>query len=317
MNTTDTFAFSKALDFIRPGFNLQIAYAGIAVLLIGFVGCLLTSVRVSDVGSLALGLGVIAVVVLPLILNFHEKGKFYARDSLSTIVWAFFFTLMLGFPVTVAARVGASIPLQDLRFEQWDRWIGIHVPDIAAWASNHILGKIANRSYLMLFPFMQIAILLPIFTGRLKYSQRFLVANLVALAIGLPIFACLPGIDPWYADHFQAIPDEAMCKAFILLAIRRPGPYLYQYPAGAVCFPSFHVIWAMLSVQALWGLRLLRIPAVLFATVIVLSTITTGNHYVVDVLAGIVLACGAMFIAYRISRSYPEHQAPSLRFWKA
>jgi hypothetical protein len=301
---------------VHPGFNLQMAYAGAGLLLIAFVGCPLTSIRIADPGTLALGLGAIAVLALPIVLYLHEKEKYYLRDSLLTVFWAFYFTLMLGFPVTLAARLGMHIPLQDLRFEQWDRWLGIHVSDIHAWALTHWFGVFAEKCYLQLFTFMQIAILLPIFTGRLKAAQSFIVANLVAFVVGLPFFALLPGIDPWYGDHFMAVPDAAMCKSFVLLAIREAGPYIYKYPAGAICFPSFHVIWAILCVYALWGYRYLRLPACLFGTLIVISTVTTGNHYVVDVLGGIAVTVAAIIIASRITRTITEHAPPSLRFWK-
>ena len=302
---------------LHPGFNLQVAYAGLGLLLVVLFGCPLTSVRVADAGTLALGIGTILIATLPVVLFLHEKKMLYLRDSLLAIISAFLFTLMLGFPVTIAARLGMNIPLQDLRFEHWDRWLGIHVPDIQTWASTHWLGRIANISYMMLFPFMRIAVLLPILTGKLKDAQKFVIANLVAFAIGLPIFALMPGVDPWYADHFMAVPDDAMCKAFVSLAIRHPGPYIYQYPAGAICLPSFHVIWAMLSVYALWGFRRLRVPAAVFGFVIICSTLTTGNHYVVDVIAGMVVAVVAMFAAQRLSCTFVEPPAPSLRFWKA
>jgi hypothetical protein len=281
-------------------------YAGALILVVSILGCRLTSTQVPGAGNFALGLVFALVAILPLLFYLHEKGKLYLRDSLLTILWAFFFTIMLGFPVTVAARLGMGIELQDLRFAQWDRWLGVHVPGIAAWASTHGLGILANKSYNMLFPLMQVAILLPILTGKLKYAQSFLTTNLVAFAIGLPVFALLPGIDPWYGDHFVARPDLAACQSFVLLAIRRPGPYMYQYPAGAICFPSFHVVWAILCVHALWGFRPLRIPVSLFAALIVFSTVSTGNHYLCDVLAGIVLAVSAMVITEWLSRGFAQ-----------
>ena len=316
MNTTAIPVSSTPRARVHPGFNLLVACAGMGVLLIALAGCPLTSISVSDAGSLALGLGALFVVALPVVLVLHEKKKFYLRDSLLTVLWAFYFTLMLGFPVTIAARLGMNIPLQDLRFEQWDRVLGIHVPDIQAWASTHWLGKIANHSYLMLFPFMQIAIMLPILTGKLKWAQRFIVANLVAFAIGLPIFVLMPGVDPWYADHFMAIPDEAMRNASVFLAIRHPGVYVYQYPAGAICLPSFHVIWTILAAHALWGFRFFRIPVCIFGMTVIFSTLTTGSHYFVDVIAGILVAVAAIMIANRISSAFVEHPAPSLRFWR-
>jgi membrane-associated phospholipid phosphatase len=67
--------------------------------------------------------------------------------------------------------------------------------------------------------------------------------------------------------------------------------------AGIICFPSFHVIWAILCAAALWGFRPLRIPIALLSGTIVVSTMTTGWHYFSDVLAGVVIAVLAIAIA--------------------
>ena len=304
MSTTAPPARSKLQALIRPSFNIQMAYAGAAIVLVSVFGCRLTSTHVPNAGYIALSLALALIAVLPLLLYLQETRKLYLRDSLLTILWAFFFTFMLGYPVTVAARLGMGIELQDLHFKHWDGWLGVYVPSIETWASNHWLGILANKTYTMLFPFMRIAILLPILAGKLKDAQKFLTANLAAFALGLPVTALLPGIAPWFGDHFTATPDNAMCQAFILLAIRRPGPYIYQYPAGAIAFPSFHVVWAILCAYALWGFRPLRIPVSLFSSLIIFSTLSTGSHYLCDVIAGIVLVAVAIVIAERHSRGF-------------
>ena len=68
-----------------------------------------------------------------------------------------------------------------------------------------------------------------------------------------------------------------------------------------VCFPSFHVAWAIFFVAALWGFRWLRIPAVIVSAMVILSTMTTGWHYFVDVLGGIVLAVISIVFAKRLT----------------
>jgi hypothetical protein len=303
---------SRLRALMRPGFNLAMAYIAATILAIPFTCFPLMSIQVAEPRSIALGFVILAVLAFPILAYLHESKKQYLRDSFLALIWVVYFTLTLGFPVTAAARMGMRIPLQDLRFQQWDSWMGVRTLDIQAWASTHWLGMIANQSYLLLFHFMQFAIVLPILVGKLRSTHRFVVANLVAFAIGLPLFALLPAVAPWYATQYTNTPGAALCKEVVLLAIRRPGPYIYQYPAGAIGLPSFHAIWAILSVQALWEVRILRIPAFLFATSIVISTVTTGNHYVVDVIAGIALAGVAMFIAERICGSFPEYQAPAL-----
>ena len=54
---------------------------------------------------------------------------------------------------------------------------------------------------------------------------------------------------------------------------------------------------AIFCAAALWGFRLLRIPVALLSGMIVISTVTTGWHYVSDVAAGIAVACLSLAIA--------------------
>lgn len=68
--------------------------------------------------------------------------------------------------------------------------------------------------------------------------------------------------------------------------------------AAIVCFPSFHVIWAILSAIALGGTwRFLRIPSALFATLVIASTMSTGWHYATDVLGGLIIAAVSLLLA--------------------
>ena len=85
------------------------------------------------------------------------------------------------------------------------------------------------------------------------------------------------------------------------LAIQAVLEVLGSQEAGVVCFPSFHVAWAIFFVAALWGFRWLRIPAVIVSAMVILSTMTTGWHYFVDVLGGIVLAVISIVFAKRLT----------------
>ena len=90
-------------------------------------------------------------------------------------------------------------------------------------------------------------------------------------------------------------PHQIECQTALLL-FRGAGHPASQLDA-IVCFPSFHVIWAIFCVAALWGFRFLRIPVSLLAGMIIISTVTTGWHYFIDVLGGIVIAGLSLAIA--------------------
>ncbi len=187
------------------------------------------------------------------------------------------------------------MPLQDAHLVHLDQLFNVNVPGIMSWASHHWLGTLINRTYPLLNPLLIVSALLPAFLGKVKNAQQFVVANLIAFAIGLPLFALLPAIGPWYGYAIPPTPDEMQCQAAILL-FRGPG-HLVSQLAAIICFPSFHVIWAILCIAALWGFRLLRIPVAIFGTMIIFSTLTTGWHYFVDVLGGIMIAAISLFLA--------------------
>ena len=221
------------------------------------------------------------------------------QDSIARIFsrgpWELLLAALLSFPVLIAARL--RMPLQDTLFGRIDQSLGIYVPSIEAWANHHWLGTLLNRSYPWLLPLLAAAAFAPALMGKMKHAREFLLANFAAFAIGLPLFALLPAVGPWYCYHLAANPAQAACWAQ-LLALRVPGPYIFQeQAAGVVCFPSFHVVWAILCASALWGFRPIRIPVALLSLMIIVSTLTTGWHYFSDVLGGIAIAALSMAIA--------------------
>ena len=295
---------SSAEPTVRPNvkrvFHTQMLCASIAIVVVSILGCMLTGVRVPGAGTLLLGLVFAGAAILPFPLYMWEKGWEYLPDALLTVLWSALLYCVLNFPVTIAARLGAATPLQDSHFMQLDSLLGIHVPSIMAWSDAHGLRSFSDKCYYALIPSLWAAVFLPTLAGKARDTQRFLTANLIAFAIGLPIFALLPAIGPWYGYHLPMGRYEAECQALIF-QIRQPGPFTYHPPAGIICFPSFHVIWAILCARSLWGFRFLRIPVSILSLMIIASTLTTGVHYFCDVLAGIVLATIAIIAANKIA----------------
>ena len=280
-------------------FHLRVAYGTLALLIVSYVGCRLTSIH-TGVSDRVIAIVVMFAMVAPLPMYWHERGRTAFRESALVLPWELLLAATLSFPVLIAARL--RMPLQDSLFGRLDESMGVSVPGIVAWADHHWLGAIINRSYPWLLPLLAIAAFAPPLMGEVKHAREFLLANLVAFAIGVPLFALLPAVGPWYYYHLAPNPAQALCWAQ-LLSLRLPGPYLFQeQAAGVVCFPSFHVVWAILCAAALWAFRPIRIPIALLSLMIIASTLTTGWHYFSDVLGGIAIAA----ISLAIARNYSE-----------
>jgi membrane-associated phospholipid phosphatase len=286
---------SRALAFVGS-FHLGMALAIAALLVISLAGCALTDIELPGLGASAMVYLVLSAMLLPLPAYWYERGRADLLDSALTLLWALLQTLIVPILVLVAARL--RLPLQDSLLGSADGHLGVSVPAVMAWATHHWLGSLVNRSYAWDVRMLQLAVVLPVLAGRSKYTKELLVANLISFAIGIPLFAFLPAVGPWHYYHFLPTQSQREVCEVALLTLRLPGAYvLGSTGSGVVCFPSFHVVWAIFFTATLWGFRWLRIPLVLLSGMIILSTMTTGWHYFADVLGGILLAIVSILLA--------------------
>jgi len=110
-------------------------------------------------------------------------------------------------------------------------------------------------------------------------------AALLATVLACAIFLLIP-----FKVARQPLQGEG------LTALAWQGLYLSDTPAN--CFPSLHVALATLAASALWRQgRQWRWLAPLWAGAIALSTLTTKQHYVIDLVAGLALSPLAFALA--------------------
>ncbi|HWE86758.1 MAG TPA: phosphatase PAP2 family protein [Terracidiphilus sp.] len=276
-------------------FHAWMAGTAVAVLLVSVFGCWLTQVHVPEVGGRILAAFIVTAAFQAVPLYWHRKGRIALRESSLTVLWAAVLWIALPFHVDVAARLGRAFPLRDPVFARIDAHLGMNVAALAQWARLHWVGRAVNACYALLLLLLVLAFLLPGLSGKATAVKRLLVGNLVAFAVGLPFFACLPAVGPWYGEHFAPNRIQVSCQTEVM-SLRAPGPYEHR-PAGVICFPSFHVMWAILCAAALASFRRLRWPAWIVAALVVASTMTTGWHYFSDVLGGIALAAVSLAAA--------------------
>jgi membrane-associated phospholipid phosphatase len=78
------------------------------------------------------------------------------------------------------------------------------------------------------------------------------------------------------------------------------GSTLSEHANHFASLPSLHVayaVWVLRTVLVASGSKLLRTVAAVHAGVTVAIVVVTGNHYLIDVLAGAALAEGAWWLA--------------------
>jgi len=132
-------------------------------------------------------------------------------------------------------------------------------------------------------------ILLPVFIVRAKeLLRRTVLAYLMVWITAYIFFLVYPTAAPR--------PAQLIGDGFAVWGLR----FLYDADPPYNCFPSLHVAHSFVSAFACYHVhRTVGITAILAAAVVGVSTLFTKQHYILDVLAGVLLAAVAYALFLR------------------
>jgi membrane-associated phospholipid phosphatase len=154
----------------------------------------------------------------------------------------------------------------------------------------------------------------------LEISIGFFALNVA----GWIIWMLYPAAPPWYVDQYgfgPVVQDAASSPAGLLRLDALLGTPIAAsfYAKSANVFgamPSLHVAYVTLVACVAWPLGgVLRASTLLFAALIAFSAVYLRHHYVIDIVAGMVLA-GCVSMAMRllvrvmVTQALPEPQSP-------
>jgi hypothetical protein len=149
------------------------------------------------------------------------------------------------------------------------------------------------------WPILVAAALLLVLTDR-GVAVRFGAALLVSGLVGLATFALVPVAPPRMLDGFV----DTVARRPALAALAQPGALANPYAA----MPSFHVGWVVLAAvatgQVLRGRRA-RLLLALPGGVMTAAVVATGNHFLLDVVAGVAVSLGGWAVAGRLTSRLP------------
>lgn len=225
-----------------------------------------------------------------------------AYDLVAMASWAVLFGYLHVVPMFLAAR--CSAPLQDAALARIDAALGLEVPAVVRFIQGHPrAGRFLAVCYDTLLPMVTLAIMVPPLCGRMKAAKEYALGNVLAAALCLPLFAVFQAEGPWAYYEFEANPtQDNYLKVFALVRTEPTYVVDLRYRDGLITFPSFHTALAVLAACALWPIPYLRWPAAALAVLITVSTVTTGWHYLADVLAGLLVAALANMMARGCTR---------------
>lgn len=142
------------------------------------------------------------------------------------------------------------------------------------------------------------------FGERRTEAQVVMWALLTLHLIGYTVHLLHPTAPPWYVDAYGTGPAIATAPPEAAGGLRFDHAlgvswYASQYGDSSSVFgalPSLHVGQTFLAVLFAWRFRSLRVVATAFLGLVLLSSVYLNHHYVVDGLAGMLIA-GMVFAA--------------------
>ncbi len=255
--------------------------------------------------SMLFVLAIVAIGALPFIVicwEWHRKWFRTSLDLSSTAVWVLAVWILTGPLEQIAARSPA--PLVDATLAQIDSQM-IQTVMVVRWLHDFPrLCTVSQVAYASLWPLAITALFLPTLCGHARDVRHFLVATCISIVLTLGLFALWPAIGPWTIEAFRPGKMQAPIGSY-LLALKTHAVPNGPEIKGIVAFPSFHTILAILSARALWRIGKLRAFCTALCVAICLSTVATGWHYVIDVLAGIAVATISQIVASWALRTQP------------
>jgi hypothetical protein len=147
-----------------------------------------------------------------------------------------------------------------------------------------------------------------IWVYRPEALAKYKMSLYLLISLGLFFYALVPTVPPWMAsEQFGLLaPLVSFNRVLFDSAIPALASGFDLNPISAM--PSLHAGFPILCCLLLWGLfRSKALPFILYTLIVLFTIVYTGDHYVMDVLAGLVLAVLCYVIAgWRLKRSKAE-----------
>jgi hypothetical protein len=199
--------------------------------------------------------------------------------------------------------VSTNAPLIDNTLSSWDMTIGFDWRSVFSWMQTHLfLRHLLQYAYASLLPQLIALVLFLGFTGRFAKLVTFIELLAVSGLTTVLLSGLFPAAGAW---KFYAIGSQVNMRMISHFEPLRDGTLrtinLFNMQ-GLISIPSFHTVVAILIAFSMWRTPVAYLFLILDMATIV-STPIEGGHYLVDVLAGALLAVAAILVTVSRART--------------
>lgn len=228
--------------------------------------------------------------------------------------------------VGVQAFATLNLPYIDPLLAAADRSIGFDQIAFLRWLERHgAAASFIGATYWFSGASAAAAVLFAAFHDRGRDYRSMVVTGVLVLYGAIAVSAVFPAIGafPYYGidkTEFAFLSQQAGDYHLTALEQLRSGQMrVLSLDKGEpiVTFPSFHTALALISV---WGFRRvlwLAVPSAVFSALVIVSTLTEGGHYLVDLAGGAALFWAAVRVTPWLLASTGEEPGMQLRMMPA
>ncbi len=222
-----------------------------------------------------------------------------AAQALLLMLWGG----LLQYPL---ARLGRQVAFRDASLAAWDARLGFDgMAYLHGTAAHPWLMRLLGTAYDAWV--LQLVVVLLVLACTRQRARLFQVVLAIGVAGALTslIFFFVPAQGVFVADPVGLHLGSAVGQPnwFVTLTRLRgeaPMRLSLRHSEGLVCFPSFHTVGSLLFAWATWPVAWLRWPMAWVSLLVVLATPIFGEHYLIDLLAGALVAAWSLWAARRL-----------------
>ncbi|WP_323120817.1 phosphatase PAP2 family protein [Burkholderia alba] len=182
-------------------------------------------------------------------------------------------------------------PLIDAALLRTDARLGFDWPAAYAWGRAHasVRAGFAFAYDSAKWQLIGVTVLLGV-TGRRAALREFVWLFMASCLLAVAISAPFPAASAFV--HFGVTDPNTADTVSDFALLRHGGLRVFDLAAlqGLVSMPSFHAVMGVLFAYALRRVPVLSVAALGLNALMIVSTPTQGGHYLIDVIAGLLLA---------------------------
>lgn len=255
-------------------------------------------------------------LLLAAIVMGHTRS--FLRDWIPFAVVLFGWQLLRGYTDNTAIQAGIRVHEADLIAAE-RALFGGHLPTLVLQRALYTPGTV-HWYDMMAVLLWAMHFVLPLTFAYLLWIQnrtlywRFVYALLTLSFAGFITYVLFPAVPPWLAAQNGAIVEQGRPVAVHLLKTEIAGQMEFGgsfstwifnkgNPNRIAAMPSLHAAYpTLVCLFALFHWRKVAPIMVLYCLAIWFSIVYMGEHYVIDVLAGILYAIGSFFAVRAVAR---------------